>query len=69
MRPTWTQAAPKLRQARLDAGLTIEAVVERTGVSRTMLYAYESDSYEPSACVLLHLCSTYGLDPRELARP
>jgi len=66
LRPDWRSLAPRLRDARTRAGLTVEEASVRSGVDRGSLYAYEGGRTEPKAVALLALCNVYALDPREL---
>jgi DNA-binding XRE family transcriptional regulator len=46
--------------------LTPKEAAERASISREHLYAVERGSRQPTICVLLSLCESIGIDPREL---
>jgi len=51
----------RLRAARLRQGLTLEALAERTGVSRAMISRVERAESSPTAALLVRLGSGLGL--------
>ena len=61
-----TPAAAILRAARGDKGLTIEQVVEATGLSNNSVASAESGKRRPQASTLTTLARFYGLDLTEL---
>lgn len=68
--------AARLRDLRKAEGLTLEALAERTGVSRAMLSRIERGEASPTAALLSRLCAGLGLsisrfleDPRAPASP
>ena len=57
---------PRLRDARLEQGLTLAAVAERAGVTKGFLSELERDLTSPSVGTLLRLCDTLELSIGEL---
>lgn len=52
----------RLREHRLTHGRPATEVAERVGVSRTALYAWESNEARPTSENLAALCELYGLN-------
>ena len=50
----------RLRQLRAGQGLTLEALAERSGVSRAMISRVERGEASPTAQLLLRLCTALG---------
>ena len=50
-----------LKAARVNAGLTQEQVMEKTGFSRQTLIRWESGKTSPKLEKLLRLCELYGV--------
>ncbi len=53
--------AARLRSLRLERGLTLEALAERTGVSRSMISLVERGESSPTAAVLARLAAGLGV--------
>lgn len=51
-----------MKSKRQEMGLTMEELSERTGISRSMLFYYQSGEKSPSAIRFLKLCSVLGID-------
>lgn len=51
----------RLKAARLDRELTLEALAERTGVSRAMISRIERGESSPTAALLDRLCAGLGI--------
>lgn len=58
--------ARRLEQARHQAGLTLEALAARAGVSRATLSRIERAETSPTAAVLGRLCPVFGLTLSQL---
>ena len=56
---TLAEVGPRLRRARLHRGLTLTAVAERTGISKSTLSRLESGQRRPTLELLLPLTKTY----------
>ena len=59
----------RIRELRLERGLSQEALAEQLGVSRQAVTKWESGASVPSTAKLLALCGAFGLSPVELAVP
>jgi transcriptional regulator with XRE-family HTH domain len=55
-----------LKQARIDAGLTLIQVASKTGVSQSQLSRIETGSANVSASRLVELSGIYGVSPSRL---
>jgi transcriptional regulator with XRE-family HTH domain len=67
VRPDAVKSAVVLREARLRAGLSQEALAERSGVNRVQLNRYEAGAVAPSLDTLIELVRACGFDlPLEL---
>jgi len=67
MRADAVKSAALLREARLRAGLTQEALAERTGKTRPQIARWESGAVAPSLDALIDLIRACGFDlPLEL---
>ncbi|OKK22069.1 XRE family transcriptional regulator [Streptomyces sp. CB00455] len=55
------EVAPRLRRLRAQRGLTLAALSETTGISRSTLSRLESGQRRPSLELLLPLASAYGV--------
>lgn len=67
VRPDAVKSAVLLREARLRAGLSQEALAQRSGVNRVQLNRYEAGAVAPSLDTLIELVRACGLDlPLEL---
>ena len=64
--PNWSAVAPRFREARKAAGLSVFETSQRAGVRPHSIYAYETGETEPKTLTFLALCIVYGIDPREL---
>ncbi len=51
-----------LRAARVNAGLTLEQVAEKTGFNRNSLSEWETGRREPKMSKVRTLCELYGAD-------
>lgn len=68
--PRLRQFGSRLRQERENAGLTLEELAERAGVSVRQLARVEAGRASPSLLWLLGVADGLGVDPRSLfARP
>lgn len=54
--------AEAMKSNRKALGLSMKELSERTGISRSMLFYYESGEFSPSAIRFLKICSALGLD-------
>src|SRR6266568_2289131 len=52
--------ARRLARLRADRGLSLEALAERTGISRATLSRLERSELSPTAAMLGKLCTVYG---------
>jgi len=69
MRPDTVKSAALLREARLRAGLSQEALAERTGRARPQIARWEAGGNAPSLDTLLELIRACGYDlPLELSQ-
>jgi transcriptional regulator with XRE-family HTH domain len=69
MRPDAVKSAALLREARLRAGLTQEALAERTGKQRPQIARWEGGAVAPSLDTLVDLIRACGFDlPLELSQ-
>lgn len=59
----------RIRELRLERGLSQEALAEQLGVSRQAVTKWESGTSAPSTAKLLALCEAFGLSPVDLAGP
>lgn len=59
--PLNRQIAERVRQLRTDAGLTLEALAGRSGVSRSMISSIERADSSPTAVVLERLATGLGV--------
>ncbi|MBU5625978.1 helix-turn-helix domain-containing protein [Oscillibacter sp. MSJ-2] len=59
----------RIRELRLERGLSQEALAEQLKVSRQAVTKWESGASVPSTARLLALCEVFGLSPVELAGP
>ena len=72
-----SRLAARLRQLRIDRGLSLDAFAERAGVSRSMISLVERGESSPTAAVLdrlaaglgVTLASLFAEEPREDASP
>ncbi len=55
-----------LRQARLTAGLTQEALAHQAGVDRSYLSELEHDKKSPTVSMLFRLCDALGVKASHL---
>jgi transcriptional regulator with XRE-family HTH domain len=58
---TQTRLAARLRQLRVDRGLSLEGLAERAGVSRSMISLVERGESSPTAAVLDRLAAGLGV--------
>jgi transcriptional regulator with XRE-family HTH domain len=69
VRPDTVKSAALLREARLRAGLTQEALAERVGTNRPQIARWEAGAVAPSLDTLLDLIRACGFDlPLELSQ-
>ena len=67
VRPDAVKSASLVREARLRAGLSQEALAARSGVNRVQLNRYEAGAVAPSLDTLIQLVRACGFDlPLEL---
>jgi transcriptional regulator with XRE-family HTH domain len=67
VRPEAVKSALLLREARLRAGLSQDALAKRSGVNRVQLNRYEAGAVAPNLDTLVELVRACGLDlPLEL---
>jgi len=59
----------RLKRARAAAGLSMQALASRVGVSANMIKKYEHDASMPSSVVLLKLASSLGVRSEFFFRP
>lgn len=62
VRPDAMKSASLVREARLRAGLSQEALAERSGVNRVQLNRYEAGAVAPSLDTLIALVRACGFD-------
>lgn len=62
VRPDAVKSAALLRQARLHAGLSQQALAERSGVHRVQINRYEAGAMAPSFDTVIDLVRACGLD-------
>lgn len=55
-----------LRILRRSSGLTVEALAERTGITKNMVYLYESGQCLPKLPTMLKLCTELNVTPNRL---
>lgn len=53
----------RLRQARIEAGVTAKSVYEQCGITRAGFYHWETGASAPSIDQFLLLCRLYGTPP------
>ncbi|MBN7388540.1 helix-turn-helix transcriptional regulator [Mycobacteroides abscessus subsp. abscessus] len=58
-----------LQRQRVDAGLTLEGLAERTGIPRNTIHRYENGKLNPTAKALLRLAIGLGINVSELVKP
>ncbi|MCB1332062.1 MAG: helix-turn-helix domain-containing protein [Roseivivax sp.] len=63
------QMPGRLRQARRDLGLSLEAVAAQSGVSRSMVSQIERGVSSPTMATLWHLCRALRISPATLFEP
>jgi transcriptional regulator with XRE-family HTH domain len=69
VRPDTVKSAALLREARLRAGLTQEALADRIGTNRPQIARWEAGAVAPSLDTLLDLIRACGFDlPLELSQ-
>lgn len=56
-----------LKAARVNAGLTLEQVVEKTGFARSTLSYWEKGKRSPKLAALQCLCQLYGINIEDLS--
>lgn len=61
-----TQFGSALRAARIEAGITQEALAERSGLDRTYVSGAERGTRNPTLVTLVRLCEALGISPAEL---
>ncbi|MFE2426826.1 helix-turn-helix domain-containing protein [Streptomyces sp. NPDC059373] len=64
-----TRFGGRLRTARRSAGLTIEDVAKRTGLSKGFVSQLERDNTQVSVANLVRICAVVGVDVGSLFRP
>lgn len=64
-----SQIASRLRSARLAAGLTMEQLGDRLGLTRSSIYRYERGQSSINAVCLWALASAIGVEPADLMPP
>ena len=57
------------RKARIQAGLRYQEVAKELGVSRTMVYLWETGQNLPKSSRLAEIASLYGVTVDELIKP
>jgi len=62
VRPDAVKSALVLREARLRAGLSQEALAERSGINRVQINRYEAGAVAPGLDTLVELVRACGLD-------
>lgn len=55
-----------LRILRHSSGLTAEALAERTGITKNMVYLYESGQCVPRLTTILKMCAELNTTPNRL---
>lgn len=50
-----------MRERRMEAGLTVAELSEKSGIHRNSIWAYESDKHTPNAFALIELSETLGI--------
>ncbi|SLG16898.1 helix-turn-helix domain-containing protein [Mycobacteroides abscessus] len=58
-----------IQKQRVDAGLTLEGLAERTGIPRNTIHRYENGKLNPTAKALLRLAIGLEVNVSELVRP
>ena len=58
--------AKNLKILRKHEGLTREQFAERLGVSKNIIYTYESEKSVPSTTILLKICNEFHVTPNQL---
>ncbi len=64
--PTFGGLAAELVQSRTKVGLSVSELHRRTGISRTVIQAYERGEYKPGAGELTRLCEALRVTPNRL---
>ncbi len=59
----------ELQRLRMDAGLTLDQLAERTGIPRNTIHRYENHHLNPTAKALLRLAIGLGINISELVKP
>ncbi|MBN7561408.1 helix-turn-helix domain-containing protein [Mycobacteroides abscessus] len=59
----------ELQRLRIDAGLTLEGLAERTGIPRNTIHRYENGKLNPTAKALLRLAIGLNINISELVKP
>lgn len=55
-----------LKKLRLREGLTQDAFAERLGMSKNLVYTYESERSVPTTTTLLKICNKFNVTPNVL---
>lgn len=58
-----------IQRLRVDAGLTLEGLAERTGIPRNTIHRYENGKLNPTAKALLRLAIGLEINISELVQP
>lgn len=58
----------RLREVRVSAGVTLEQVAERTGLSASSLSDYELGTTEPKLSVFLAICEALNVNPNTIRK-
>lgn len=58
-----------IQKQRVDAGLTLEGLAERTGIPRNTIHRYENGKLNPTAKALLRLAIGLEINISELVQP
>lgn len=64
-----TPLGVELQRLRMDAGLTLDQLAERTGIPRNTIHRYENHRLNPTAKALLRLAIGLEVNISELVKP
>lgn len=64
-----TPLGVELQRLRLEAGLTLEGLAERTGIPRNTIHRYENHRLNPTAKALLRLAIGLEVNISDLVSP
>lgn len=56
----------KFRDARVKAGMSVSDVSEKLGVTRTAVYQWESEMFQPRVPMLVKIAKLYGVTVDDL---